>query len=1213
MQSCGTHGDERITRSRSRGGSWSEALSRSRSPSRSHSDTRSRSRSRSRSPRHRKSRKASKRHKKHKRHSSEADSSSRGEYSHNSRRVKKYKGKLTSTSATHPARHLASDEDEDEDDIIRRDMERHARHVWKHWCEGGHFADGHKVTLEKVIEFIDTEVLPKEEDILRQRMERTIAPVSGIESRILPVLQLWKKQELRKYDKRQTPHHNQFKEPLASISHPQESHGPANSLGLDTTTMPGGMTLVPTKDVFAGPMSAKSKTSTVPMTIILDSDEEKESEGAQKYLAPSARPYRETAAADLEFLRNSLAKAQEITRMVASLCGDLKEKSSKSSEHFPTSMFSRLQSAQQQAKDLGLETTFCEPLLLRVLEEHMRVVHDLNVKVASNDIVLVSKNMGLATTSNVPESARRSSPNMHLKAKDEHTTLNTGDQNDVTLDTGNMEWKADAGAAESVTCPRSLSIAKSVLAALDDGPDDIPEMELFNKAFDEKGKTEDQGDPTFKYEMIRDDKSIRQVWEQWTVGVNGNPPIQRLEEQYGTRWRMAKDANYLKQSRCIVWEVARLVTEEGLTEDQAIQSLQDRLGSRVIGSLAIQLFKENAHRRKGTGIRRRTVSMLRENGLVPSSATPLTEAPPLSEAPTLPETRSLSGAPPLTGAQTPTEVWDELVRNSRLMDLKFFTPSPSAGKRPRISVPKTLTRTKEASEASTSNQATPVTGAHPGNLLPTTAVSTTIPASTAPKAHGVDATPSSAPPPLKSPLAQTPTLTPTPASSTVSGTVSTESLSALRQPPTPAAPSLASRTFKTAVEEACRDGGTIDHSALVQTSQTLDFKSPDTNEPVMAQGTDANTAATPATTQSLENTLVATVQAPSQTSTQAIHSTHPRTRATSQAQSITPRPPVKSPEEPSNNALALVYANALLTRFMASSMTQDPGPSNVGATGGRSATSVTAATAPTATMSLVSSAGPDPSQGSHITAASPPPTLTTSTPGSSVSTPASSSAPAMTLAPAPVPASTGVGTGALTVRTRSSSRKASTPAPMFETNSNRSMSPMDAPATVVPSTASTALLTTAPTAAPTTTPSVTPATIQTPASAIGPAAGPSTVSTVAPGAAVATGPTTGPPFQYRMNQNNKTVFDIWTEWMEGSNGGPSISTMNRRYGDLSWLPAEERELYRDQRMVLVEAEKLVRLRGLQVKQALEELERIRVTLNVDIKVFGKALSQSKGA
>ncbi|KAG9322374.1 hypothetical protein KVV02_003314, partial [Mortierella alpina] len=1156
--------------------------------------------------------------------SSEADSSGRGDYSSSSRRTKKYKTKPTTTAAPHSQRHPGSAEDEDE--IIRRDMERHARYVWRHWCEGGRFSDGHLVTLEKVIEYIDTEVLPKEEDILRQRMERTIAPVSGIESRILPVLHLWRKQELKNYDKRQTSHHNQFKGPLDNISHQQEPHVPAAQLGPDTTLVPGASAAVLTKDSPSGSASAKCKTNTIPATIILDSDDEKEDDGEKDHLAPSSARDHETTSADLEFLRNSDAKVHEISKMIASLCGDLKEVTSISSEQFPASIFWRLQSAQQQARDKGLETIFCEPLLLKVLEEHMRLVHDLNIKMARNDIVIVSNNTGLATASHVPDSTRNSSrvnptsTNMHPEAKDDLALPKTGDQDDITVDIKDMEWEADAGSTEAATCPKFMSTAKSVLAALDDGPDDVPEMELFNKASDEERRKEDRGDSTLLYEMVRGDKSIRHVWEQWTVGVGGNPPIQRLEEQYGTRWRMAKDANYLNQCRCIVREIARLITDEGHTEEGAIQFLQDQLGNRAIGSFAIKLFKENTHRRKGKPNipRRPTTFILREQGFSSSSSTPpLPEAPPPPQAPPLPKTPSHSEAPPLAKAQTPAEIWDELVRNSRLMDLKFFTPSPSAKKRNKSTAPKTPTRTKEASEASTTTQATPAAATHSANLPPTTTVAANIPASTAPKAYGMDARPSSALTPLKDPIAQMPTLTSTPASSTISR-VSLSAQPPLDQPPTPAAPSVGSRSYKTAVEEAHRDVSAVGNSALAKTSSTLDSNRLHAKEPGMTQTTGVNTATTPASTLTLENTPAATVQAPSQAPTQVVHSTHPRTRASIQAQA-TPRPPLtttKSTGAPSNNALALVYANALLTRFMASSKTQDPGPCRKSATGDSSATTtVTTVTAATAAMNLVSSTGPDPSQGSNVMDTSLPSALTISTPASvltlaPVSAPAAAPVSVITLAQVPVPVSTEAATVAMTVRTRSASRKASngTLGQTFEANSSTSMPPVSTPTTSVPTLVTTAAPTTAPTIAPITAP----ATASTTA--------PGAASTPAPAGAVTTGSSAGraavrssSQFQYHMNQNNKTVFDIWTEWMEGINGNPSISTMNRQYGDLSWLPAEERELYRDQRMVLVEAEKLVRLRGMQVKQALEELEQKRIALNVDIKVLGKVLADNKTA
>ncbi|KAF9569552.1 hypothetical protein EC968_002559 [Mortierella alpina] len=1111
-------------------------------------------------------------------------------------------------------------------------MEHHARHVWRRWCEGGRFGDGHLVTLDKIIEFIGTEVLPKEEDILRQRMERTIAPVSGIESRILPVLQLWKKQELQNHDKRHAPHHSQF-EPLANISPPQELHVPAPQLGSDPKPMPGAPVALPTNEPLSA-LSAKSRTNTIPTTIILDSEDEKEGGGEQEHLAPSSDHGNESTSTDLELLRLSLTKAQEISKMVASLCADLKTKDSESSEQFPTSIFLRLHSAQQKARDMGLETIMCEPLLLKVLEEHMRVVHDLNAKVARNDIVIVSKDPGAAAAAYVAEGTQDTSRmnaaslNMPFQAKDDPAPLKAGDQDDMTVDKETMDWEADAGSNEAVTSPKFLSTAKSVLDALEDGPDDVPEMDLFSKVSEEKGKTEDSKESTFKYEMIRGDRSIRQIWEQWTVGVNGNPAIQSLEEQYGTRWRLAKDTNYLNQSRCIVREVARLITDEGHTEEQAIQLLQDQLGSRAIGSLAIQLFKENAHRTKSRpkGPRLTTSGLLREKGLTSS---PLPETPLPPKSPRLPRTSrpkapSVQKTPPPSEVQTqtPAEIWDELVRNSRLMDVKFFTPSSSTTKRHKSTALRTLTRMKEAPETSTSSQATSAADADSANNPPTTTVAATIPTSATSKASGKDSTQSPVTTSLKDPTTQIPTSTSMLASSSASGE-SPSAQSVQGQPPTPTASSVAPRTYKTAVEEAHRDVSAIRSSALVQTSPVMDPPSLPTRGSGMAQTKGSNTATSPATTQILKTTPTATVQAPSQTpTTQVVHPTHPKTRAGSQAQAGIPRPlptTTTSTEKPSNNALALVYANALLTRFMATSLTQDADPSSKGATGDRPTTKAATETAAAAAMTLVSLINPTTSLGSAPTTSTLAPVLTLAPLLAAASAPVP---PATHSAPVPPPASTGAAApAALTVRTRSSSRKASsgTPVQTLEPYSSGSKSLVSTPTTSVTSAASTpppTAPTTAPITAPTTAPTTASTTALVTASTTALVTASTTTLTTGPTARLISGGTavqTSSQVPYRMKKDNKTVFDVWTEWMEGSNGRPSIANLNRQYGDLSWLAAEERALYRDQRMVLVEVEKLVRQRGMQVMQALGELEQKRVSLNVDIKVFGKALAENRTA
>ncbi|KAF9930179.1 hypothetical protein BGZ65_005466 [Modicella reniformis] len=59
---------------------------------------------------------------------------------------------------------------------------------------------------------------------------------------------------------------------------------------------------------------------------------------------------------------------------------------------------------------------------------------------------------------------------------------------------------------------------------------------------------------------------------------------------------------------------------------------------------------------------------------------------------------------------------------------------------------------------------------------------------------------------------------------------------------------------------------------------------------------------------------------------------------------------------------------------------------------------------------------------------------------------------------------------------------------------------------------------------------------------------------------------------------------------------------------MKWLVHEDRMLYRDNRSVLLEAEKLMRVRQIPAKMALEELENIRQVAKVEIRLFAKALA-----
>lgn len=97
--------------------------------------------------------------------------------------------------------------------------------------------------------------------------------------------------------------------------------------------------------------------------------------------------------------------------------------------------------------------------------------------------------------------------------------------------------------------------------------------------------------------------------------------------------------------------------------------------------------------------------------------------------------------------------------------------------------------------------------------------------------------------------------------------------------------------------------------------------------------------------------------------------------------------------------------------------------------------------------------------------------------------------------------------------------------------------------------------------------------------------------------------------QYRLNSNTRTVLDIWNEWTTGFQGGPSIISLHEKF-DLRWLDPEDRLLYRENRSILLEAEKLVRTKRLTAMCALEVLETTRLKVGMDIRLFAKSLAQS---
>ncbi|CEP15312.1 hypothetical protein [Parasitella parasitica] len=81
------------------------------------------------------------------------------------------------------------------------------------------------------------------------------------------------------------------------------------------------------------------------------------------------------------------------------------------------------------------------------------------------------------------------------------------------------------------------------------------------------------------YKMSRNIKTVKQLYEEWTLGLNGYWPVQQLEEEWGTKWRQG-DKKCISLRRHVVDAVNDLVTDLHLSIDEAIEKLQVAMTKR---------------------------------------------------------------------------------------------------------------------------------------------------------------------------------------------------------------------------------------------------------------------------------------------------------------------------------------------------------------------------------------------------------------------------------------------------------------------------------------------------------------------------------------------------------------------------------------------------------------------------------------------------------
>jgi hypothetical protein len=102
--------------------------------------------------------------------------------------------------------------------------------------------------------------------------------------------------------------------------------------------------------------------------------------------------------------------------------------------------------------------------------------------------------------------------------------------------------------------PRGHQLAPALIAAPSTGASPLPITALALAQATEV--------PQLQYRMSRTIQTIPELWQEWTVGLQGQPSIERLDELYGSSWRSgpaaASERQFYSRRKTLIAEIQRL-------------------------------------------------------------------------------------------------------------------------------------------------------------------------------------------------------------------------------------------------------------------------------------------------------------------------------------------------------------------------------------------------------------------------------------------------------------------------------------------------------------------------------------------------------------------------------------------------------------------------------------------------------------------------------
>jgi Transcriptional activator of glycolytic enzymes len=105
-----------------------------------------------------------------------------------------------------------------------------------------------------------------------------------------------------------------------------------------------------------------------------------------------------------------------------------------------------------------------------------------------------------------------------------------------------------------------------------------------------------------QYRMSRTVQTIPELWQEWTVGLQGQPSIERLDELYGSRWRSGpasvSERQFYSRRKTLITEIRRLAAavrdppDEEAYHRVVLQLEDERIRARASLSKVIHTLKK---------------------------------------------------------------------------------------------------------------------------------------------------------------------------------------------------------------------------------------------------------------------------------------------------------------------------------------------------------------------------------------------------------------------------------------------------------------------------------------------------------------------------------------------------------------------------------------------------------------------------------------------